>query len=360
MALLFSEPSSRKRAPSIQVFTNGQPLTGVVAAAVHSNNYFAADCFDLTIALDADPTAGTMFWSGEASIEVDVRFRTDAEAGFSSVIQGRVDQLRLDPIARVVQLEGRDYSAALIDSTVCEIFTNRTASEIATSLAQRHGLLPIVSPTSAVIGRYYQNEHDSVSLDSFSGRASEWDLLAYLAQQESHNLFVTGTTLSFLPETGAGGSYWVCTPDDLMELRLNRVLTLAGDIEVAVKTWSSRQHIADVQTARLTRTSNGGASGGPDGEARRYVLIRPNLTSDAALLLAQRKLAELCKHDRTIELLMPGNLDWTPRSTILLQGTGSDFDQAYRIDRIDRRFSPTTGFVQRVRASTIPSPALFH
>lgn len=356
----FSEPSGLRRAPSIQVLANGQPLAGVISATVQSNNFFAADCFDVTLALGADPLAGTLSWSDASVIDLDVQFRTQAESAFVSVVRGRADRIRLDPIARIVQIEGRDYSASLIDSTVCETFTNRTASEIATILAQRHGLLPIVSPTSTVIGRYYQNQHDSVSLDSFCGKASEWDLLSYLAQHESHELFVTGAALNFVPEAVAPESYWICTPGDLMELRLDRILTLAGDIEVAVKTWDSRQHIAEVQTVRLNRATDGNPSVGLEGAVRRYVLIRPNLTSEEALRLAQRKLAELCRHDRTVEMMMPGSLDIAPRNVILLQGTGSDFDQAYRIDTIDRRFSPTTGFVQRVRASNITDASSFN
>ena len=78
--------------------------------------------------------------------------------------------------------------------------------------------------------------------------------------------------------------------------------------------------------------------------------MRPNLTPDEALKLAQRKLAELTRHERVIELSMAGELDMTPRSMIMLYGTGSDFDQTYYVDLIERRLHTSGGFTQHIRA----------
>ena len=325
-----------------------------MAARVRSNNYFGADGFELSIALTTDAA----FWAGAPSIDVDIQFRENALSRFVSVIQGRVNSVRLDPIQRIAEIEGRDYSAALIDSVISETFTNRTASEIATLLGQRHGLRPVVTPTSAVVGRYYQNEHDSVLLDSFCGRASEWDLLSYLAQRENFDLFVSGTALNFVPEVAAATAPGAIRADGLMKLHLERTLSLAGDVEVVVKTWNSRQHAADVQTARVTRSTSAGMSAAPAGEPQRYVLVRPNLTSEEALHLAQTRLAELCAHGRSVDLLMPGELALTPRTLFALSGTATSFDQVYRIEMIDRSYSTTAGFVQRVRASSLPDQTL--
>ena len=342
-----SELTGSYRSPGIQVVANGQQVTGVMAANVRSNNYFGADCFELRIALTTDAA----FWAGAASIDVDIRFRDNALSRWMSIIQGRADSVRLDPIRRSVEVEGRDYSASLIDSVVSETFTNRTAGEIATLIAQRHGLQPLVTPTSAVVGRYYQNQHDSVLLDSFCGRASEWDLLCYLAQRENFDLFVAGTALNFVPAATAAVAPIVIGPGSLIGLHLNRTLALTGEVEVVVKTWSSRQHAADVQTARAARNTGAGSSAGAAAEPRRYVLVRPNLASDEAARLAHTKLAELCAHGRSVDLVMPGELALTPRTPFVLSGTGTSFDQLYRIEMIDRIYSSATGFVQRVRAT---------
>ncbi len=268
-------------------------------------------------------------------------------------LKGAPTSVRFDPIRRTVEVEGRDYSALLIDSVISGTFTNRTASEIATLLGQRHGLRPVITPTRSVIGRYYQDEHDSVSLDSFCGRASEWDLLSYLAQREGFDVYVSGTALHFVPGANIASTSSIIRPDAVMQLHLERTLALAGDVEVIVKTWNSRQHAAEVQTARATRSTGAAAQTASKGEPRRYILVRPNLTSDAAMELAQAKLAELCAHGRSVDLVMPGELTLAPRATFALSGTGTSFDQAYRIEMIDRHFSTRTGFVQRVRASSL-------
>jgi len=47
---------------------------------------------------------------------------------------------------------------------------------------------------------------------------------------------------------------------------------------------------------------------------------------------------------------MPGELALTPRSVLAIQGTGTDFDQTYFVDVLERSINPHAGFVQRIRA----------
>jgi len=47
---------------------------------------------------------------------------------------------------------------------------------------------------------------------------------------------------------------------------------------------------------------------------------------------------------------MPGELSLNARSTVLLAGTGTQFDQLYFVDTIDRMISYDGGFTQHVRA----------
>ena len=48
-----------------------------------------------------------------------------------------------------------------------------------------------------------------------------------------------------------------------------------------------------------------GAADDPKERRNVYVLVQPNLTPEDALKLAQRKLAELSRHERIISLLSP-------------------------------------------------------
>ncbi len=350
--MLLNEPPSSYRVPRLRLLANGRALTGAYEAEVTSTNHFSADRFDAALALDADPWANARFWSSESDVLIDIQCSLDGEASFTSLIQGFVDRVSVEPVRGVVRISGRDFTAALIEAQTQEAFSNRTSSEIAVILALRHGLVPRVVTTSTPVGRFYQSDHESLTLDRFSGATTEWDLLVYLARQEGYDVFVTGSSLCFQPTAQTSTIDQVLYPADMIELKLERALTLARDIQVTVQSWNSLQQIAlaECVSSTLDGSSSGGSSAS-GSKAREYVIIRPNLTPDKAVAIAQRRLSELSRHERVIEFSMPGELVLTPRNTIQLDGTGTMFDQTYFIDSIERTFQTRTGFVQRVRAS---------
>jgi hypothetical protein len=63
-------------------------------------------------------------------------------------------------------------------------------------------------------------------------------------------VFVQGRALYFQPATQAADLAVSLRPSDVIDLKLERSLTLARDIEVLVKSWNSRQNSAFVQRAR--------------------------------------------------------------------------------------------------------------
>jgi phage protein D len=252
----------------------------------------------------------------------------------------------VDFLRGVVRIEGRDLTAALIETRTQETFVNRTSSEIAQILAERHGLTAQVTSTTTPVGRYYQNEHDRITLDQFSRAMTEWDLLVFLAQQEGFDVFVQGKTLHFQPKSGSIGAISM-TPADMTSLRLERSLTLAEDLEVTVKSWNTRQNNAFTQTARSSE------SGLQSGRRQQYVLVRPNLTSDQALKLAQQKLADGTRHERIISMSMPGELAISARSLMRLSDTGSEFDGVYYVDSIERHLHIDHGFTQHLRCKNV-------
>ena len=355
------------RAPRVRFLANGTAIQGVTEVDISANNHYAADRFRAAVAIGADALANAQFWASTANILVDIQFSLDGGLTFVSLIQGLIDSVAMDVVSGMLYLEGRDLTSTLIEARTQDTFANRTSSEIATMLAQRHGLTPVVTATTTPVGRYYQSEHDRITLNQFSQSMTEWDLLVFLAGLEGFDVYVTGTSLHFEPPAAGAALPVVMTPAMLQELRLERSLTLARGIVVTVKSWNSRQQTAFAQTVRASGQS--GAVGGPGEQfapPQQYVFVRPNLTMNDALTLAQKKLAELSVHERVWEAVMPGDLTLDPRSQVSLVGTGTDFDQIYYIDVIERHFSPGRGFVQRVRAkntsprtqSTIPSDAV--
>ena len=336
-------PASKLRVPQLDVLLNGASLIGAISADVSSNSHYAADRFHVQIALEAGASS---LWT-QPDMLVEVRMGLDGS--WSSLVTGAVDRLEIDPVRGLVDVEGRDLTAGLIEARTQETFANRTSSEIAMLLAQRHGLSANVSATSTPVGRYYQSEHDRITLDQFSRATTQWDLLVFLAQHEGFDVWVSSTTLNFQPQASAGTNVAVLTPRDCIDLRLQRSLTLARDIQVVVKSWNTRQQAAFTQTARSP--GQGGGS-----KAQQYVYVRPNLTPQDALQLAQRILGDLTRHERVVVATVPGDVTLTPRSLLQLAGTQTDFDQMYFVAEIERRLSVDRGFVQTIRAKN-SSPA---
>ena len=167
-------------------------------------------------------------------------------------------------------------------------------------------------------------------------------MLVALAAVEGVDVWVAGETLHFRPRAAARPV--VLTPGAVSGLRLERALTLAGDIEVVVRSWNVLRRKAFAQTAR-----RGGTRG---GRAQRYVYVVPGLTPDEAQTLAQARLAEITRHERAVAIDMPGELAIMPRGRLGLAATGTDFDRDYWVDRVERRVSVAHGFQQSVHATS--------
>lgn len=337
------------RTPGLQVLVNGEAIPGACEAEIFSNNHFAADRFTVVLALDADAAADATFWSSTSNILVEIRASVDNALNCTSLITGYADIVSVDAHLGVVHMNGRDFTAALLESPTQETFANRTSSEVATILAQRHGLIPRVVSTNTPVGRFYESDHELLTLSRFSTATTEWDLLIDLARRENFDAFVEGNSLFFQPVANLATIDRTLCPSELREFRMSRSLILARDIQITVQSWNSQQQAA--YSERITSIVSQGRLGDESRGRLRYVVTRPNLTPDKATTLAQQKLAEVSRHERTIEFVMPGELTLTARSTIALQGTGGDFDQTYYVDSVERTIRPRTGFTQRVRAS---------
>jgi phage protein D len=351
--LLPSDPQTYQRSPTASVLANGEVLPGLIDVEVISNNHFSADRFSASFALNADVAIGGNFWSSALDISIEVMFSVNATS-FASFITGTVDTVSINVIKGLVSVSGRDFSAQLLETKIEETFSNYTSSEIASLLATRHGLIPNIAQTTTVVGRYYQDEHDRITLGQFSRTTTEWDLLVFLALQEGFDLSVTGTTLNFGPANSTTQAPYPISPADCIDMKLGRCLTLAQGIGVTVKSWNSRRRSAFAQTVTGTCNTDTASTGTNGGGARsqQFVFMRPNLTEVQALNFAHSKLNDLAMHERTVEFTLPGDLSLTPNRQLVLVGTGTEFDQAYRIDVVESRLNLNEGFTQRVRAKS--------
>jgi len=248
------------RSPLARIMANGTLLPGLVEVEIVSNNHFSADRFSASFVLNIEPPYGRAFWSSELNIAIQIQFSLNSSS-FVSLFTGTVDNVTINITKGLVRITGRDLSAQLIETRTEETFSNHTSSEIASLLARRHGLVPNVAPTTTTVGRYYQDEHDRITLGQFCRSTTEWDLLVFLALQEGFDVSVTGTTLNFVPANNAVQVPYLITPSDCIDMRFERRLTLARDIEVTVKSWNSREKSAFAQTVTGASNRDSGTSG---------------------------------------------------------------------------------------------------
>ena len=319
------------RAPRLRVLADGFELPGVMAADVWSTNHFSADRFRVRLAAGA----GGLDAVDVAGVRLDVQVSDGAD--WTSLVLGEADAAGLDVLRGVVDVEGRDLTALLIDSRVDETFANRTASEIVELLGQRHGLSVDADRTETLVGRYYQSEHGRLTMGQSARTMSEWDLLAFLAAREGFDLFAEGLRLRF--GRRAAGAAIVVGPPDCLSLHLDHSLGMARAIEVTVRSWDQRGAESVVQTAR----------GGGKGRSWKHGLVKPNLPPEEAQRLAERVLADLVRHERTVRLSMPGSVGITPRHAIEVRGTETGWDRIYAVGEISRHFDVRHGFVQRLQ-----------
>lgn len=351
-------PMPALRRPRAGILVNDKRLDRLlIEASVLSNSYFSADSFRVTLALDEGSGYGPPYWADtdEMVIEVMVGFSVE-EAPTTSLIVGRVDDVELDLAQRQVVLSGRDFSADLLETKTTEKWPNRTASQIAEEIAGRHGLTPVVTDTTTLVGRYYQAEHARLTDET-----TEWNLLTYLAEQEGMDVFVRGRELHFepppAPETAQLWRLNYTGPTDevpvpvapVARLQLRRSLTLARDITVKVVSWHARQKRAFTVT-RNTRLTTRSAIRGQFGQRTAYVFRLPGLTEEQAIREAETRLADLTRHHRVIYAWLPGHAEIDTRTIMEVSGTGTSFDQKYRVDEIERRVSQNGGFDMTITA----------
>jgi hypothetical protein len=322
------------RAPRAQIALNGSVMFGLVSLSVDLTNNFEAAKFSVQANVEQGFPTNAAFWSNQTKVtaEIQVGYENNGSVAWQTVLTGVVDSYEIDLDTSSISFNGRDLAAQLIDTKTAQTYSNQTSSEIATLLAQSVGLTPVVTATTIPVGRYYQIDHARMSLGAFHTDITEWDLLVYLAQQEGFDLFVLGTSLYFQPPATAANAFnisWQLGQDgipisNVINLRLRHSLTLARGVSVTVKSWHS-----NLKRPIIAKTANTAGGSKQDGGGQDYVFYVPNLTPQQAIALANQRYADITRHLRTIEFEAPGNLLLTPRSLLVLSGTGTAFDASY-------------------------------
>lgn len=346
----------RLRQPFFSVFLNKNDiLTGVESFEVTNASHFAADTFRISASIGALPAGvGEAYWAQSVGDELEIYAGFKDQSGQGQpkkLIYGQVDDIEYDPVGRSITLSGRDLSARFIDNRTAEQFQDQTASQVVQTLAARRGLKASVTATTTRVGTYYELYHLRLTKDQ-----AEWDLLMFLAEQESFDLWVSDETLNFQPPVPLSADPYVLTWSDqgqgqrnanFEDLKLHRSQTLAKDIIVKVISWNQAQETTVTSIAKRSVANKSQRVG---GDAQTFTFHPPNLNKQQADKFAAAKAEEITQHERVITGRLPGDNLMSNRSLIKLTGTGTAWDQMYFVDTVTRRMSVTEGYAMDFRA----------
>jgi hypothetical protein len=343
------------------------PVPGWVSWSVDNNSFYEADTFRIVYATSALPAAfDANFFSTQTEIfaQIFAGFPQNPAnlqvAELTNLIFGRVDDIAYNPKTREITLTGRDLTAAFIDSRISDTFKNQTSSQVATMLAQAHGLgTSNIVATSALIGTYYTR--DQVQLAS---NRSEWDLLAFLARQEGFVVFVQGQDLFFEPDprpTNAANPYviqWMPPSSsngspisNVTDLNFSRSLTVAKGISVTARSPNLVTGKAVVQSYPTTPGTIGAGKSSPFGAVQQFFFtMAAGKTPTQVAAYAQKTYEDIISHEMKMTAHLPADDLLTVQTPVMVQGTGTAFDQLYFPRLITREMSPTDGYRMTVEA----------
>ena len=364
------------RRPRARVLIGGQELSSLKSAAVKKNNYFHADTFDVSFALWGTGGKGHDWWLDQESIDVEVQMGRQPEEGeiaWRTVLKGKVDDIRLDWSAGTLTLTGRDKTALFLDNKTREAFVNKSASEIVTELAGRHGMTADVTATTTRAGTYYERDHVSLNNGQFSRAQSEWDTITFLARQEGFDAWVDGDTINFHPLSEDRGEAFainikepqvidgvaIASAVNVVGLTVSRNLALAKDIRVVVRSWNSshaKRYEAKTESRKPARGRNATSGGGEGDDVAEYFYTFPNLTQAEAQVRANRIHQQLSRQQWVLEFELPGTLGVDPRKKVVVNTAGRLSEQLYYVDTVDLRLDNQGGWQTVVRAKNTPEP----
>ena len=356
-------PLAAARSPRGLVRVNDQPVSGWIELEVDNNTYREADTFSVSFALSQLIAPMTPAWfASQTTMHVEVFFGFPADpanygAGdLTSYFYGLVDSVDFDPVGRTLRLSGRDLTSLFIDAKTTEKFPNQTASQVATLLAGRHGLTPVVTTTTTPIGRYYQIDHVRMTSNS-----TEWELLAWMADMEQFRVYVRGQSLYFepQPDPSSAPSYPMIWREpqgqvgnfasSTKHMSFQRTLTVGKGVIVQVHSWNPKQKAGFTATYPANK-ANGIKPGLATAPAQVYVKNIANLTQEQAQQKARALYNDIIKHEMKLSAALPGDNQLDITSVIAVTGTGTVFDQSYFPQSITRRIGIDEGYTMQVSA----------
>jgi len=339
---------------------NSVNVESIISATLDFNGSYRSSRFELTASISHGPL-GNLWWSSlEGSLPVEVFLRSQPSGSDVLLFSGLADGISLDPIRLMAYVHGRDYSSLLASCSYQASFLNRTASEIATDIAKRHGLDTEIETTTPFAGSFQRSDHNQMVLNAHSRVRSEWDVLVLLAKREALEFFIDGRTLVFASLDYMETSCVPISYGDVTGMKFHKGLRQSDETRLIVKSWNTWQNRSFSQEGLLP---GGNPVPGPAGVGNvsesEIALMKPNLNPSDIGLVAQRYQESIMKNRLRVDIAMPGGLTPKVHDTLEVNGTGTAFDTNFIVSSLRCNLSPTTGFTRYISAySVVPRATL--
>lgn len=338
-----------------------------VSFDVDENAMNAADTFSLTLASSALPKdMGLMQWWAEQTkitVTLFASITTAKGKDEKQLIVGHVDSMHYHPGRFEITLDGRDFTGLMIDyKSAGESYKNYTPSQIATMIAEGHGLNPVVTP----FNKWRFGEFMNSDVAHLTGEQTDWDLLCNIAGFINYRVYVDGYDLHFEPmpadPTEKTADQYVIryVPKDTLaypqanvsdDLEFNRALSITKGLVVEVMSWQVRKKSQKQFTASFpTKGSTSAKPGTARAKTQVYRIVRQGLTPQAAASLAQSMYQQISKHEMKMSCSTAGDNILNSKMMIRVEGTNSPFDQLYYCDSIRRSVSWGSGYTMAIQA----------
>lgn len=343
----------------IRAGISGSPvsLTAYLNWSVTNNSYYEADTFHVELAVSALPDDNDKLWFSQATelfVEIFAGIPADPTAPtvgeLDSLIFGRVDDIEYDIVGTTMSLTGRDLTGVFIDSKIADEYVNQTSSQIASSLAGKHGITANVSATKTKVGTYYQ-----IDQTLMQANRSEWDLLCYLARHEGFVVFVQAQTLYFAEDPRTGSDSYVIQwqqPQDggppsanAVSLSFSRNMTVAKGISVTVRSTSLTGNSPIVQSYPTGPKQIAAGKASPYGGAQAYYFnLAPGHTAIDCEQYAQKMYQQIASHAMKVKGELHADNILSVQVPMKVTGTGTDWDQDYFVMSVVRTMSMEDGY----------------
>ncbi len=339
---------------TFEVKIDGSPLPPDLEALVESvyvdDSLNLPDMFAVAFR-DPDRTVFGSRYGIKIAAKVTISVVSDAApAGINLIEDAEITALEaeFDPLGTISVMRGLDQAHRLFRGSTTEAYKNMSYSDVATKVAQRHGLSPGQIDSTSVV-------HDLIS----QVNASDWQFLSGLAREVGYEVLAASGKLDFRkPEKASGapssGTLQSSNPLQLVLgenlLRFRCSVTSANQVkDVHVRSWDPKQKREIVGTAPA-QASGVGLSLGPSelaakfGSPSHYSSTTPYGTQSECEHAAQALSEDIAGSFATFDGVAVGNVKLKAGSAVSLGLVGAPFDGRYKLTTTRHQYDPDQGY----------------